>query len=221
MEVSYQVALDDYVRYGLHVFWKAPSARSRFRMNWFVLPILSFVAAAILELEYSLTFLSVCLVGGGVGHLLFYPHLFWVSVERAVRRQAEELGAKGIVGRITLLLPEETLTEVTEVGRTEARCENMKGVEVVGACTFVYVTPLLRAILPRHGFDREGDYEAARDFADRKVSGRTRDRLRSVTAPPPATVRAHVSTSSRVTRNEPSHGSCLPLSQGRHLLHES
>jgi hypothetical protein len=161
--------LDDYIRFSLHVYWKSPSARTRFRTGWLLPPVVFLGVAAILQASYSLTVLSACVAVGGVAHLLFHPLLFWHRVEAATRRTAEELGSRGIVGRITLILTEESLTEVTEAARSEAKWGTMAGVEEVGDCTYIYVTPLLGAVIPRSGFDREEDYLAVRDFAFRKL----------------------------------------------------
>ena len=41
----------------------------------------------------------------------------------------------------------------------------MVGVEVVGDCTYIQITQLSVAIIPKHGFEREEEYFEARDFA--------------------------------------------------------
>lgn len=89
--------------------------------------------------------------------------------ERSIRRYFREQGTRGVVGRITLVLTDEKLTYRTETVESVARWGDMKGVEVVGECTYIWVSGLQAAIIPRHGFEREEDYVAVRDFALAKL----------------------------------------------------
>jgi hypothetical protein len=70
-----------------------------------------------------------------------------------------------VTGPIRLILSEESLVEITELTRTEARWRDMDGIEEVGDYTFIMVTGMTAAILPRRGFEREDDYLSVRDFA--------------------------------------------------------
>jgi hypothetical protein len=70
----------------------------------------------------------------------------------------------------------DTLVEITEIGRTEVRWENMKGVDDAGDRTYIFVTGMLASILPRRGFDSDEEYFAARDFAMRKLVDERQER---------------------------------------------
>jgi YcxB-like protein len=170
VQVSYTTTVDDYVAFALHAYWKSSSMRTRFWAAWVVIPICCFVVATYLELSYSQTIAAVCVGGFGVVYSVFYPPIFWHRVSDATRKYAEEMGPTGTIGRITLILTDETLTEVTEAARSEARWRDMKGMEVVGDCTYIYITGLLAAIIPRHGFEPDEDYFAVRDFALAKLA---------------------------------------------------
>jgi hypothetical protein len=115
--------------------------------------------------------LAALLFVGGAVYAIVYPFVHRVWIASAVRAYTQDLGSRGIIGRITLVLEEDTLTERTELVQTVARWRDMKGVEVVGDCTYIYVTGMLAAIIPRHGFERPEDYEAVREFAVAKVTG--------------------------------------------------
>ena len=77
--------------------------------------------------------------------------------------------ARGVIGRITLVLTEESMIERTETVVSASRWQDMKGAELVGDCVYVYVTGLSAAIIPRHGFEREEDYDAVKEFVMRKL----------------------------------------------------
>ena len=86
-----------------------------------------------------------------------------------VRIQAKQFGVRGVVGAITLILTDESLTEITETTRSEIKWKDMERVDEVGNHTFIMVNPLLAAIVPRHGFANEQDYVKVRDFVKARV----------------------------------------------------
>ena len=151
MEVSYTTTLDDYVAFSMHAVKRSPSMKWRFGLGWAFLTLGFLIWAALLATPYPVAAISLAVAGVvcGVG----YPFFFRVYVKRGVRAVAEDLGARGVIGRITLVLTDDTLTERTESVQSVARWKDMKGVEVVGDNTYIYVTGLLAAIIPRHGFE--------------------------------------------------------------------
>ena len=72
---------------------------------------------------------------------------------------------RGMIGRIRLILTDDTLTEITASTRTEARWRDMLRVEETGQTTYIYVTGMSVAMVPKHGFADEEDYYSVRDFA--------------------------------------------------------
>jgi hypothetical protein len=66
---------------------------------------------------------------------------------------------KGIVGEIRLILSEDALTEITSITRTEAKWVDVHRIDEGIAHTFIYVTPLAAAILPRRGFPSDEAYD--------------------------------------------------------------
>jgi hypothetical protein len=180
VEVSYTTTLDDYVALSLHVMKRSPSMRSRFWLGWTLLTLAFLIGAAFLVTinPVGAAVLSVL----AVAYAISYPFVHRAWVASAVRAYAEDLGTRGVIGRITLILTDETLTERTASVESVARWRDMVGVEVVGDCTYIYVTGLLAAIIPRHGFEREEDYEAVRDF----VLAKLRKPAEPHTAPNPA-----------------------------------
>jgi hypothetical protein len=167
MEVSYTTTLDDYVAYSLHTLKRSPSMKLRFALAWALLPIGCWFGAALLVGSNSPA--AAMLAAGGAAYAIIYPFVHWAWTASAVRAYAQDLGARGVIGRITLILADDTLTERTESVQSVACWRDMKGVEVIGDCTYIYVTGLLAAIIPRHGFERPEDYEAVRDFAVAKL----------------------------------------------------
>jgi hypothetical protein len=167
VEVNYTTTLDDYVAFNLHTLKRSPSMKWRFGIGWVLLPLGCWMAAA--QSASSNPELAVVLATGGLVYAIAYPFVYRAWVGRAIRAYAQDLGDRGVIGRITLVLTEESLTERTEAVQSVARWRDMKGVAVVGDCTYIYVTGLLTAIIPRHGFEREEDYEAVREFAVAKL----------------------------------------------------
>jgi hypothetical protein len=167
VEVSYTTTIDDYVTFSLHTLTRSPSMKWRFSISWILLPLGCWIWAALLANDNPE--LAAMLAIGGVAYAIVYPFVHRVYVNRAVRAYAQDLGTRGVIGRITLVFADDTLTERTESVQSVARWRDMKGVEVVGDCTYVYVTGLLATIIPRHGFERAEDYDAVREFAVAKL----------------------------------------------------
>jgi hypothetical protein len=168
LELTYTTTLDDYVAFSMHTLKRSPSMKWRVGLGWALIPLGCWLWAALLI--NTVPAAAAILAFGGVAYAVIYPlgHHAWVS--SAIRAYAQDLGARGVIGRITLVLADDTLTERTESVQSVARWQDMKGVEVVGDCTYIYVTGMLAAIIPRHGFERAEDYEAVRDFALAKLA---------------------------------------------------
>lgn len=160
LEFSYTMTKDDYIECDMHILKK------QLRRPWGILPIGCMMWIGIPAYFFPIVTISlgVCVVVS-----------IWIWL-RIIRKrftqviQALEFGAEGLIERITLFLTDETLTERTVVADSVARWEDMIGMKVVGDCTYIYVTEELTAIIPRHGFVHQDDYEAVRDFALKKLS---------------------------------------------------
>jgi YcxB-like protein len=168
VEVTYTTTIDDYVAWNMHSLKRSKSMTLRFVLNWVMPPLLCGIVAVVLGEGYPL--LAVLLAISGVLYAVSYPFVYHAMVSSAVRAYAQDLGTQGVIGRLTLILEEDTLTERTKSVQSVARWRDMKGMEVVGDCTYIYVTGLLAAIIPRHGFERPEEYEAVRDFALGKLT---------------------------------------------------
>ena len=167
MEVSYTTTIDDYVAYSMHALKRSPSMKWRLALGWVLIPLGCWVGAALLASGDPA--LAAGLAAGGAACAVIAPPVQRASIASAVRAYAHDLGTRGVIGRITLVLEDDTLTERTESVQSVARWRDMQGVEVVGDCTYIHVTGLLAAIVPRRGFERPEDYEAVRDFAVAKL----------------------------------------------------
>ena len=167
MEVSYTTTLDDYVACSLHSLKRSPSMKWRLALGWVLGPLGCWIGAALMVGVNPA--IAAVLAVSGVVCAVIVPSFQRASIASAVRAYAQDLGASGVIGRITLVLDDDTLTERTESVQSVAHWRTMRGVEVVGDCTYIYVTGLLAAIMPRRGFERPEDYEAVRDFAVTKL----------------------------------------------------
>lgn len=175
LEVSYIVTLDDHVAFSLHWLKRSGSGAPPTwpLVVWALLAVGGLIGGYQLAdtnpaVASPLRIAGVWFAILGVAWPILYPPLHWAAIRSAVRRQAEQLGL-GRERRITLALTEDTLTEWADSVESVARWDAMKGVEVVGDCTYIYVTSMLTAVVPRHGFKRPETYEAVRDFALAKL----------------------------------------------------
>lgn len=168
MEVSYTTTLDDYVAYSWHLWRKSGAVRKNFLSDWLFLPALSFVGAAgLLACGYVVS-AGVC-AAVAVLYVAVYPTMYRRWAKRYIRDYAKEQGGRGVIGRIRLILSEESLVEITELTRSEARWRDMHGIEEFDDYTIIMVTGMTAAILPRHGFEREQDYLLVKDFARKRI----------------------------------------------------
>ncbi len=167
MEVSYTTTVDDYVAYNMHAIKRSPSLKRRLVLGWLFVPLWCWIGAALL-FDGNPTPAAV-LAAAGVVYAVIHPFVQRASITSAFRAYAQDLGVQGVIGRIHLTLENDTFTERTELVQSVARWRDMRGVEVVGDCTYIYVTGLLAAIVPRRGFENPEDYDAVRDFAVAKL----------------------------------------------------
>ncbi|WP_435019318.1 YcxB family protein [Tundrisphaera sp. TA3] len=168
LQADYTTTVDDYIAYGLHCIDRSAVARRHYLIGWLLLPIAclvgSLAAAANGPGEWA-----VILAVSGVAYAAIYPAVHRANIRKTLRSYAEGQGTRGTIGPIRLILDDEGLTEITETTRTVARWETMSHVEEVGDHTFIMVTGLSAAIVPRRGFADEESYNRVRDFAMARI----------------------------------------------------
>jgi hypothetical protein len=175
VEVRYTVTLEDFVAFNLYISRKAGVGRPGYLMIWLGFPLLCAAGAALLlQRENGPLTLGLALGLGGVAAVwpFTFPSSYRSALARNARAFVKNLGGRGIIGARALIFSEERLVAISETFRTEARWENMTGVDVVGDYTYIFIAGISALILPRHGCDSDAEYEAARDFALRKLTGR-------------------------------------------------
>jgi hypothetical protein len=167
VEVRYTTTMDDLIDAMVHVRRTMPFLR---RMNQLIVGMIIVgggLWTLILFAESPTAALFVGLLT--IVFVAAYPQFHRVTERRHVGKQINAMGAHGLIGRITLVLTDESLTEQTETVRSEVRWQDMNRVEVVGDITYIFLTGMSMAIIPRHGFERDEDYMAVRDFAIAKL----------------------------------------------------
>ena len=163
MEVRFTVTLEDYIAFNLHSARKSGIGRAGYLFAWFWFPLV-FASSAVWVWLLGHALLACGLVAVAIFVLAMFPAYHGATVARYTRAIVRRTGGRGIIGEHALIFSEETLVAINEVGRTVLRWENLTGVDVVGDRTFIWFCGLWR-ILPRAGFDRDEQYESARDFA--------------------------------------------------------
>jgi hypothetical protein len=172
LDVSYTTTVDDYVAFSLHMWRKSKVGRGAYLVGWLLPPMLGLLGAAIAVAWNGPTVVVAACVGGAVLAAVMYPRSYRRWSTRYVRAFAKKLGTQGVIGPTRLILSDESLVEITEKTRSEARWRDMEGIEEVGDYTFILVTGMSAAIIPRHAFEREDDYHRVRDFARARVGSR-------------------------------------------------
>jgi hypothetical protein len=183
MEVEYVTTMDDYVELNLHTYRSSGLAFGVYILGWIVTPLLPLLVGAIAlvgvgaEREIALFSVVLAIAMGlmTVAVAVTYPFFYHGFMRWFTRAFAAQRGVRGMVGRIRLILTDETLTEITESTRTEARWRDMVRVEETGDTTYIFVTGMSVALVPKHGFADEEDYYLVRDFARSHVGKVSRD----------------------------------------------
>jgi hypothetical protein len=169
VQITYMTTLEDYVAFNRHVARKSAVLWAIFLLGWLVLPIIAAIALPVLIILSDLWSIAVIVGLFGLLYAAIYPPVYRWWYDEIMRAHARGLGTRGVIGRITLVLTEQSLVEITETTRSEVRWQDVNGVEVAGDYTFIFVTGLSAAILPRYGFECDEDYEGVKEFALAKV----------------------------------------------------
>jgi hypothetical protein len=175
VEVWYTLTLDEYVEFNLYAYRRSGADRRVRLLMWVILPLVITVSAVAVMMSeeadaVGTTIRTMVLFAAAA----VYPFVHRAMIRRHVRAYANKLGTQGVTGPVKLILSEESLTEITEAARSEYRWADMKEIAEVSDRTYIFVTGLSAAILPRSGFENDKDYEAVRDFAMRKLADRVR-----------------------------------------------
>lgn len=167
VEVRYTTTMDDFIDAMVHVRRNMPFMR---RVRQLIVVLFVFgggLWTLILFAESPAEALFVGLLT--VVFVAVFPQFHRITERSHVGKQIKAMGARGLFGQSTLVLTEESLIEQTETIRLEVRWQDMNRVEIVGDNTYIYLTGMSMVIIPRHGFERDDDYIAVRDFVIGKL----------------------------------------------------
>ena len=175
MEVRYTLTLDEYIEFAVYAYRKSGVGRASYLLVWLIVPVLcTGVALGLWQSFDSAKPIAIGLALAAGVFLIIYPFLYRATIKRNLRAYAEQAGTHGVTGPVTLVLSEDSLTEITETGRSEVKWADMAGIEVVGERTYIYASGTSASVLPRSGFATAVEYEAVRDFALRKLADKVR-----------------------------------------------
>jgi type IV secretory pathway TrbD component len=165
MEVTYTTTMDDYVAFNRYLSKRSPQTQTVILVGAFTVAVILILVGAVVALALATWWIVLVGVAAALLAAAVYGPLFWPYFDRLVRAYAEERDRYGMLGLTTLILSEDGIVEITEVARSEARWANMHGIFVDGDRTYIMVTGMSCALLPRHGFNDPHEYDAATDFA--------------------------------------------------------
>jgi hypothetical protein len=170
MEVTYTTTPEDYAVYCMHCNAKSKTSFHYYMVNWLLWPIAALVVAGYGHYfgEWRAITIATIILAAAV-MLVFYPLYYRLYLKGYIQTQMKELGGKGIIGTITLIANEDTLTEITETTRSEVRWKDIHRLDEVGDYTFIFVTPLNAAILPKHAFSSPSQYQEITSYARERL----------------------------------------------------
>jgi hypothetical protein len=169
MRVHYTTTMADYVAFNRYFLNRNTKLRTLLVMSTVGAALL---VAALLVFTSPVHDRSITLVRVGVSVVIALASCpLWAPriLDYVVRLVAQQNGTRGVVGPITLELRDECLVEITETTRSEVRWENIQRMDEWGDYTFIWITGLSAAMVPRHGFEHAADYELLKSFARAKL----------------------------------------------------
>lgn len=169
LEVSYTPTVDDMVSFHMFTVKRSAQVRQRLVFGWVGIPFGLLVMAVALWLAGVYLPVPIGLTVAGVLVALTFPMLNRMSVTRFVRRQVEDLVARGAVGRLTLTLTDGELRVKGQVTDTSAKWDKIRGIVAGEDCTYIFLTESFAVVVPRHALPSDADYAAVRDFAADRV----------------------------------------------------
>jgi len=164
MEVAYQTTPEDFIAYCRHSFRRSRTILYSWLMGWIFLPLGIALFALWLFLVGWDEVLPILLLGGSACYLILYPLTYRLWMDLYLRSYVGEKGLKGIVGNIRLVLTKDSLIEITEITRSEVLWKNVHRIDDQGDNMYIYVTPMLAAIVPKHGFRFEEEYDQVKAY---------------------------------------------------------
>lgn len=176
MEIRYRTKMADYVAFCRHHYRHSRTALINLLLGWLLLPLggLLYVWYRLSQDGWNSTLVGW--LGASLGYLVIYPFLHRFLLDIYVRSHVSEHGTRGVIGEIQLILTEVGLVEVTETMRSEVAWGNVHRIVDSGEYMFIYFTPVAAAILPKHGFESEEQYEHVKDYA-KKCFSRSREQV--------------------------------------------
>jgi hypothetical protein len=172
MEVSYDISPEDYVAGLLQLAKQSPIRRRAYIGCWIGVPLTCAVAAGLILTIGSGAWilLGVFLAIMGPAYAVVHPLRYWVGVENAIRAGLKRAGTRGLTGRITLVLTDESVTMIGKTFRTEARWKDVLRVTDGEDVMTIFLTDLSGIYIPRNGFVREEEYDRVREFVLARVA---------------------------------------------------
>lgn len=164
LEVTYTSKLSDLVECSMQYLKRSPVARRQFAVAMTIIPV-AWIALAGLVFACVHWVVACSVVAIGVLHTTLYPVIHRRDAERRIRQHLKSMGTRGVTGPITLTLTADRLTYRTETTTTTVRWRDMEGVRDLGDSTYIVVSGMQAAIIPRRGFERGDEYDAVRDLA--------------------------------------------------------
>jgi hypothetical protein len=112
--------------------------------------------------------ISIAIVG--IIYAVIFPWYYWNWIEGVIRRGIKQLGTHGTVGQISLIFDDEKLTELTESTKSESKWDSVEKIITLEEVVYIFITGITIAIIPKRGFEREEEYNVAKEYTIKKLA---------------------------------------------------
>ncbi len=159
MIAEFDLTLDDHLAFQEYHLKHSPSIRALRLKNWLALPAGLGLLYGFMLMVSPNPSLAVKghwpLIAVGVVWLMGFPFWFHKAMLRNVRTLLEEGSNKGMLGKHTITISPETITQAMRYQTSAVRWEAVDKVVRGEGYLFVYISAVNAYIIPEHAFDGE------------------------------------------------------------------
>ena len=160
MEFDYQVALEDLMQFGEHVYRMSSRVRREKRFWCIFAPSLFAAGAFAYYWQYrSFDWLFVLIISQAVCSAVFLPRFYDRRSLRQIYRSYVMRPGASDTGQVKLVITDDSMTEIAANRQTTFYWRDICKIETLEDRTYVYNSPQSAIIIPRRSFSCDRAYE--------------------------------------------------------------
>ena len=173
MQIHYQLTVEDIAAFNVHHSRTSRLSRRRLRLTqlWgiFCTLVVVMIWPRWSSLERALFFLAFCSFW-----LLAYPVYYPWVIKRNARKIYSEKESKGVLGKHSIAIRADGVTERSAVGESRTGWEGIERIAADGQYVYLYIGPLQAHVIPKRAFQNDEEVEAFLQLAQTYRLGNTR-----------------------------------------------